>query len=116
MPYLACAMSDCGHETAVVQSEVQPCADHDQRADNKEQASADVMFLLDCAGVDAQLIAHDSTVLKVDFKNNDAASANHESELFKAQAFVETTVCRPVWDASTHFPPDIILTTQRFRL
>ena len=115
MPYLACAMPDCGHEATIVQTEDQPCADHDQRVDSKERASADVMFLPDCAGVDVQLIAHDSSALKVDFKNGDAASADHEAELFKKQAFVETTFWH-VWDARTHLSPDIILTTQRFRL
>jgi len=115
MPYLACAMSDCGHEATIVQTEAQPCADHDQRVDSKERASAGVMFLPDCAGVDVQLIAHGSSALKVDFKNGDAASADHESELFKTQAFIETTV-RSALNARTHLPPDIILTTQRFRL
>jgi hypothetical protein len=110
MPYLACAMPDCGHETVVIQSDVQPCADH------QGQQTSGVMLLQDCAGVDVPLIQHDSLFQKTDFKSDELTASGYGSELFKADAFLEVTV-RSVWDAaSPPPPPSIALTTQCFRL
>ena len=115
MPYLACAMPVCGHEAAIIQLETQPCAGHDKISEHQGHHTAEVMFLSDCAGVDLKLIQHDSALQKADFKSDSSAISEHEPELFKAQAFVDTIVW-PIWDASAHPPPNIILATQRFRL
>ena len=109
IPYLACAMPDCGHETVVIQSDVHPCTDH------QGQQTSDVMLLQDCAGLDVPLIQHDSFFQKTDLSDELTASG-YGSELLKADAFLEVTV-RSVWDAaSPPPPPSIVLTTQCFRL
>ena len=109
IPYLACAMPDCGHETVVIQSDVHPCTDH------QGQQTSDVMLLQDCAGLDVPLIQHDSSFQKTDFKSDELTASGYGSELLKADAFLEVTV-RSVWDAASRPPPSIVLTTQRFRL
>ena len=115
MPYLACAMPACGHETAIIQSEVQPCVSHNKVAEHGGYEAADITFLQDCMGVDVQLIQYDSSLQKADYKVTDTVISAHGAGLFEAQALFETSV-RSLWDIRAHPSPNIILTTQRFRL
>jgi hypothetical protein len=115
MPYLACAMPACGHETAIIQSEIQPCASHNNVAEYTEHETPDLMFMRDCMGVDVQLIQHDSSLQAADFKVSDTAIYSQDIATFKAQRIVESTTGR-LWDTRSYSPPNIILTTQRFRL
>jgi hypothetical protein len=115
MPYLACAMPACGHGTAVAQPEIPPCADHDNLVVQPGQESADVMFLQDCAGVDVPIIQYDSSLQKKDFKSDGSAIVEREPALCKAHASLKINVS-PIWDSTSHPPPNIVLATQRFRL
>ena len=115
MPSLACAMPACAHGTAVTQSDMQPCADHDDLVEQRGQETPDVMFLQDCFGVDVPLIQYDSSLQKKDFKSDNSAIVEREPALFNAQAFLEISV-HPMWDSTSHPPPNIVLATQRFRL
>jgi hypothetical protein len=66
-------------------------------------------------GVDVQLIQHDFALQAADFKVSDTAIYSQDIALFKARALLESTAGR-FWDTRRYSPPNIILTTQRFRL
>lgn len=111
---LVCEMPVCGHKIAIPQAETAPCVAHGEQADHPEQ-TAEVMFMLDCTGGDLSLIVHDTALKKVDFKSDDKPISNHELGWFKANTVLQTSA-RPTWDTRPKRLPNIILTTQRFRL
>jgi hypothetical protein len=107
-------MPACGHDVAVAPSETTACVNHEKASEQLTSDVDDVMFLSDCAEVDVALVQAEKHSSKPDVKKDlesvDVISApqvshvdvQHHTEPWLNQHFISL--------------PDIILTTQRFRL
>ena len=115
LPYLACAMPVCDQPDPTLLAKPVLCADHAQAGDKQADDATHVMLLLDCAGVDLELIQADPSSQKPQLKLSDNALAYSEEGLFKPVTFFKDRVRLSIYHGQTP-PLDIILLTQRYRI
>lgn len=118
-PSLACAMPVCADPVKAAAAE-QPCADHMDHHEGKEQkSSGKVALMKDCTGVELQVADNAPSLQKPDLHKDFSFNLPADVQTVSVWTLSDTTGIRgppPDWPAYSQVQPSILLTTQRLRI